>query len=201
MARMAGQVFTDKSELLANNAKSAFAVDSNLQGKLGADLGDTAGIMVDLERDKLLKVNDGNPVIVVKDGNKMVIGNDNRAAYPFPNKGDRCQEKTNLPRSIANRSESFLYNNPNQNDTLSGRGPRGFETELEYGSAMRYGYTPGLGSASVGLAGDIRNAPGANPAPAPSYRDSQPAPVRRPAPQPRQFGTYGEARAGSYVNQ
>lgn len=89
----------------------------NLPGKMGMELGQTAGVVVDLQNGGLLRKNDGNPRFVIRDGNRRSVQHSESARYPIPNQGFNAFDAGPLPLQFGRQSAEVLHRSPNEVDT------------------------------------------------------------------------------------
>ena len=103
-----------------------------LAGAMGAEQGNTAGVALNLQQGIGVSVNDGNPRLVITDGNRKVTKYDSSAANP------RTQQFA-IPPQMQREAQQTLYSGPNEMDGITdySNGPRDF-----YRNSMKGGFTP-----------------------------------------------------------
>jgi hypothetical protein len=80
----------------------------NLAGKLGSEVNQSAGIIMDLDTGRMLGKNDGNPSFIIKGGGRHKTYKDPDAAYPIPGKPiGYLQERIMTPEAHRLYSQDF----------------------------------------------------------------------------------------------
>ena len=133
-SRMAGMAMDLGPSDLADVGEAATLATN----KMGMEQGQQAGVLMDVARNGRLAVNDGNPRVVIVDGNRMTVNKDPRAANPTAG-GYGMAAGGRMSPQLRNKAANILHNSPNSRDTISGNGNR--RGEDMYRDAMSEGYT------------------------------------------------------------
>ena len=107
------------------------------------DLGDQAGMLVDVKGGGLLQVNDNNPKLVIRDGNRMSVVHAPELANPVRGHGYGMGFGKQLSNQEQSTFSNMIYNNEigNEVDRIYGTSPKQM-----YDSAMQKPFTPrGMG--------------------------------------------------------
>jgi hypothetical protein len=96
------------------------------------DMGDTAGVLIDLQKGGILRKNDGNPRLVIRDGSRMRVEQHDAARMPNNGRGYGETSVSNLTPQLMNDFAGRLHSRDNSVDTIMDFGT----TDQFYGSAM-----------------------------------------------------------------
>ena len=113
-------------------------VTAPLQGMPEQDMGEQAGMLVDVKGGGLLQVNDNNPKLVIRDGNRMSVIHSPAMANPVNGHGYGMGFGKELSNSERSRFSNAIYNNEvgNEIDSIYGSSPKQM-----YDSAMKTPFT------------------------------------------------------------
>ena len=111
-----------------------------LAGAMGMEQGNTAGIVVDLKHGGIQMRNDGNPRIVVRDGNRMGVERSPHAANPIAGAGYGAGRKRPMSRQEMSNAADMLHRHPNQVDTIGGHARSQEGLDRIYNDAMYQSY-------------------------------------------------------------
>jgi hypothetical protein len=130
----------EKRTIQRRDRSSAGGFDSsNLAGAMGMEQGNTAGAVFDLENGILLRKNDGNPRLVIRDGSRRSVQADYANAANPLNAGYGAEDVTRLhPRDMAGLAAQ-LHGGGNNVDTTIYDGPR--DVANQYKEQMYQSYT------------------------------------------------------------
>lgn len=131
-----------KERTLRGNRSSTGGFDaSNLAGAMGMEQGQQAGMIIDVARGGKLQVNDGNPKMVIFDGNRMTVQHAPSAAMPNRGMPYGTAHGGRISESSRQRAVQGLYNGQgNEIDSISNNATA--PGEKIYGRAMKTPYTP-----------------------------------------------------------
>ena len=91
-------------------AQAGAMENAKLAGKLGLDVGDQAGMLLDLPSGRVFGINDGNPSYTVKDNNKSLRAQMGpEYGYPVENQGYGATEIQVMPESMQREAAQVLY--------------------------------------------------------------------------------------------
>ena len=96
------------------------------------DMGDTAGVLIDLKGGGILRKNDHNPRLVIRDGSRMRVEQHDAARMPNTGRGYGETSVSNLTPQLMNDFAGRLHSRDNSVDTIMDFGT----TDQLYGDAM-----------------------------------------------------------------
>ncbi len=93
-------------------AQAGAMENAKLAGKLGMDVGDQAGVMMDLPSGKVFSKNDGRNIFIVKDNNKSrsIKVNDPDYGFPVPGGAYGATSVEQMPASMQREGAIQLHN-------------------------------------------------------------------------------------------